>query len=331
MLCVELMNLNGSGAVKLPDFIEAHAVKINHEAFGSALNELEAMINRGSTEGELQRHLEAHPYILSQQFSHCHHVFPKFALGVQYETDFMCLDIPSSGKEWVAVEIEAPEKKVITKKGRRTADLEHAIQQIRDWRTWITDNLNYARQSKERNGLGLEEIVPRFFGYVIIGRRKDQNDKFNEIRRQLLREELITVRSWDGIIEYARKRAQILSMPLEAMALQKKQQDLIAKIEERNRLAGLVAEVRHTKELLAARDETLALLNEQYLAGLRDWGAALPDSLLQKVSDLLATNTPIAAIMTSLKECIPEGVPEVLLGDFISQIMGRKNGNEGST
>lgn len=192
----------------MPDFIETHTVTINHDAFPAALDELERMVDGGSTEGELQRHLEAHPYILSQQFAHCHHVFPKIALGIQYETDFMCLDIPSYGKEWIAVEIETPDKKVVTKRGRRTADLEHAIQQIHDWRTWITDNLSYARQSKEQNGLGLEDIGPRFYGYVIIGRRKDQNSKFNEIRRRILREELITVRSWDGIIEYARKRAK---------------------------------------------------------------------------------------------------------------------------
>ena len=170
---------------KMPDFIENHSVKMNHSGFMDAVNELEHLIEANASENELQKHLEAHPYILSQQFSHCHHVFPKVALGIQYETDFMCLDIPSSGKEWIGIELESTQKKVITKQGRKTADLEHAIQQIRDWRSWITDNLSYARQSREQNGLGLIDIAPRFFGHVVIGRREYYNRKFNELRRQL--------------------------------------------------------------------------------------------------------------------------------------------------
>lgn len=131
----------------------------------------------------------------------------------------MCLDIPSSGKEWIGIELESTQKKVITKQGRKTADLEHAIQQIRDWRGWITDNLSYARQSREQNGLGLVDISPRFFGYVIIGRRKNYNRKFNELRRQLIRDELITVRSWDGVVEWARKRAKVFSRISDAFKL----------------------------------------------------------------------------------------------------------------
>ncbi len=193
------------------NYIEDHIVKIDKKGFEAAVSELQSLVNKGVSESKLQRHIEEHPYILSQQFAHCHFVIPKVALGNQYETDFMCLEIPSSGKEWIGVELEIPCKKVITKAGRKTAELEHAIQQIRDWRSWVTDNLSYARQKKEKNGLGLSDIAPRFFGYVVIGRRKEFNEKFNELRRQILRDELITIRSWDGIIEWAYKRAKFYS------------------------------------------------------------------------------------------------------------------------
>jgi hypothetical protein len=189
------------------DFLEKHAVQMNHSGFLDSVNELEILVEADESENVLQKHLEIHPYILSQQFSHCHYVFPKVALGNQYETDFMCLDIPSYGKEWKGIELEATNKKVVTKTGRKTAQLEHAIQQIRDWRKWITENLDYARRSKDQSGLGLVDISPRFDGYVIIGRRKNFDQKFNELRTQVRQDEHIHIRSWDGIVEWARKRA----------------------------------------------------------------------------------------------------------------------------
>ena len=121
------------------------------------------------------------------------------------------MEIPSSGEEWWGIELESAGKNVITKSGRKSAHLEHALQQIRDWRAWVTNNLSYARGAKEKNGLGLRNIQPRFYGYVIIGRRRDYSAAFNSLRSQVFRDELIEVRSWDGIIERARKRAIVFA------------------------------------------------------------------------------------------------------------------------
>jgi hypothetical protein len=303
------------------DFIDKHAVQIDHGGFKDAVNELERLIEAEASENELQKQLERHPYILSQQFAHCHHVFPKVALGIQYETDFMCLDIPSSGKEWIGIELESPSKKVINKQGRKSADLEHAIQQIRDWRVWITDNLNYARQSREQNGLGLIDITPRFFGHVIIGRRKNYNDKFNELRRQLMRDELITIHSWDGIVEYARKRAKVFSAISDSFKLIQQQQELIKKSEERNRLKELVAEIKHSEELLFEKNKNISILEEQYQEGLAAFGSTLPEGLRDKIIALVKANTAVSAILTQVGEEIPNEVPQSLLADYISTIM----------
>jgi len=307
----------------MPDFIENHAVQINHSGFMGAVNELEHLVETNVSENDLQKHIEVHPYILSQQFSHCHHVFPKVALGVQYETDFMCLDIPSSGKEWIGIELESPQKKVITQKGRKTADLEHAIQQIRDWRAWITDNLSYARQNREQNGLGLIDISPRFFGHVIIGRRKNYNDKFNELRRQLLRDELIKVRSWDGIVEWARNRAQVFYRVSESFKLMKQQQNLIEKKDKYHKLKTLITEYRHAEELLNEKDKTLALLKEQYAKELSKFGSNLPEILIKKISKLLMENIPVVTIIKQVRDNIPDDMHESVLKEYISQIMLR--------
>lgn len=189
----------------MSNYIDEHAVG-NYRGFSSAVEELASLINKDAPESDLQSHLQNHRYILSVQFPHCHHVIPRVRLGSQFEADFLCLDIPSSGYEWYGIELESPKKKVITKSGRKTADLEHALQQIRDWRFWIRSNINYAR-----NELGLKNIDDNLRGVVIVGRRESFNDKFNFLRRQVLYDELIEVRSWDGIIEWARKRAEFFS------------------------------------------------------------------------------------------------------------------------
>ena len=191
------------------DFIEEHAVEMRHAIFPRAVEELDILVQQGVEERHLQAHIEAHPYLLSQQFSHCHHVFPKVRLGIQYEVDFFCLDIPSSGREWWAVELEPTKRQVITKSGRRTAHLEHALQQVRDWRQWVTHNLGYAQRDKSCNGLGLIDIETRFWGYVVIGRRQHFSTSFDSLRRQISRDEQIQIRSWDGIVEWGRKRAKI--------------------------------------------------------------------------------------------------------------------------
>src|SRR5947199_10140181 len=105
----------------MSDFIERHAVSSNPKDFFEAARKLSDLLGRNGSEPELQSLLERHPRVLSEQFTHCHHVFPRVELGERFEADFLCLDIPSSGKEWIAIELEDPSKKLITKSGRRTA------------------------------------------------------------------------------------------------------------------------------------------------------------------------------------------------------------------
>lgn len=308
----------------MPDFIERHAVQIDHDGFLGAVDVLEGLVEAGASENELQKHLEIHPYILSQQFAHCHHVIPKVALGVQYETDFMCLDIPSSGREWRAVELESPLKNVITRQGRKTADLEHAIQQIRDWRAWVTENLSYARQSRESNGLGLTEITPRFYGHVIIGRRKNFNNKFNELRRQLVRDELIEVHSWDGVVEWARKRAQLFWGRSASFKVIKEQQQLIELSERKNRLKLLITEAKYTDELIAEKDKMVAVLEDQYRDALAEVENLLPGAVVSLIKKLVADQTGAGDIIAQIKPDIPSNIPAVIIEDYISEVVARE-------
>jgi len=194
----------------MQDYISGHTVKIDHDGFAAAVSKLRDLVEANLREAEIQAHLESHPYILSEQYAHCHHVFPRVRLGDRYEADFFCLECPSYGNKWIAIEIERPDIKVVTRTGRKTSELEHALQQLRDWRKWISDNIDYARRPRNRNGLGLEDIEPRFQCSAIIGRRSSVSEEFDSIRRQVLSDECIEIRSWDSVIERAEQRAKLL-------------------------------------------------------------------------------------------------------------------------
>lgn len=303
------------------DYIEEHTVKIDKQGFESATNKLESLINDDVSENTLQKHIENHPYILSQQFSHCHHVFPKVALGNQYETDFICLDIPSSGKEWIGVELEIPGKNVITKSGRKTADLEHAIQQIRDWRSWVTENLDYARKDKAKNGLGLSDIIPRFSGFVIIGRRKEFTSKFNELRKQIFRDELIEIRSWDGIIEWAYKRAKVFSYFVDSQNIIKMQQDLSEKQNEMQNLKNLINEVEHLEEKNMLLDEIITLRERELDNMLLKLEDDFSDEARKIIYIFIDSSIPHETIFENVKDSIS---PDITYKIFNNYLLAKK-------
>jgi hypothetical protein len=68
--------------------------------------------------------------------------------------------------EWTLVEIERPQHRLFTKQGDPTRELTHAVRQIVDWRSWIQNNLHFARTI-------LPDIRPSFPASVVIGRRRD--------------------------------------------------------------------------------------------------------------------------------------------------------------
>jgi Domain of unknown function (DUF4263) len=193
------------------DFIDSFGVEISHGSCLSAAKKLAALVAANDSEMSLQKHIEEHPFLISQQFTHCHHVAPNFSFGGKLVADFMCLDWPSGWPHWVAVEIEAPSKSVMTKNGRRSSLLEHALQQIRDWREFVKNNLDFVNKPRAKNGLGLEHAEPNMSGHVYIGRRftdAKSSAKWRTLRNQIADSEGINVYSWDGFVEHALMRAK---------------------------------------------------------------------------------------------------------------------------
>jgi hypothetical protein len=123
-------------------------------------------------------------------------------LGSEFVPDFLLASITSVGFRWVMLELESPHQKPLTKAGLPAKKLAEASRQIRDWRTWLTDNVGYARGE-----LGLTDIDGAIPAYIVIGRRASLDPKQAKTYRALSTDET-TVMSYDRLLEQMKRAAR---------------------------------------------------------------------------------------------------------------------------
>lgn len=177
-------------------FVERGSVAEGQRALASVLD--------SGHERDVQRVLEEHPRLLAQNLcSQMGWVIPQKRLGSEYVTDFLIAERLSPGFYWQAVEIESPKAPLFTKSGNPSRQLTHAIRQVQDWRTWIASNQAYASRPRKENGLGLREISPNLPGLILIGRRHATDPATNPLRRQMMTDLRIEIRTLDSLLDNA--------------------------------------------------------------------------------------------------------------------------------
>jgi hypothetical protein len=134
--------------------------------------EFQRLLDSEPLEQKLHTFLEQHSWIL--QRAACRQRPKTFLSKIslhKYEIDFaLCEHWGTAGKdEWMLVEIERSAHSLFNKSGDVCAKLTHAIRQVVDWRSWIEENLSYARKL-------LPQISPSPECLIIIGRRKSLSD-----------------------------------------------------------------------------------------------------------------------------------------------------------
>ena len=171
-----------------------------------ACSAFEQLLHSNPNENAVQSFLEQHSVFLLRAISgnNSRRVFPKPRLGERYVPDFLLVDEDSMGMHWCGVELESPRVKAERKDGGQRAELTHAIAQIRDWRGWIRNNQPYARAPKDQGGLGLVGIDDRMAGLILIGRRPEYSERFNDMRKDMIRNERIHIHSYDWLLDKAR-------------------------------------------------------------------------------------------------------------------------------
>ncbi|MCA0252987.1 MAG: DUF4263 domain-containing protein [Actinobacteria bacterium] len=186
---------HAAGSIHLAHLAE-YQVRSRHPS-PEALRELEDLLEAGeSDEAPYQELIERYPELLASlvRGHWATYVIPQKRLGSEFVTDFLVLGVTSQGPEWVAVELEAPRHELLTKKGRLRQAVQHAVNQIQDWREWLTRNVAYAQD--QHHLVGLTNRVP---GLVIIG-RADPSAEREPARRRLAEQEQISIHSWDWLL-----------------------------------------------------------------------------------------------------------------------------------
>jgi hypothetical protein len=123
-------------------------------------------------------------------------------LGAELVPDFLLASITSVGFRWAMIELESPSEKALTKAGLPAKKLAEALKQTRDWRTWLTDNVAYARSE-----LGLKDIDAHCPAYVVIGRRGSLDSKQAKTYRALSSDKT-TVMSYDRLLDQMNRAAR---------------------------------------------------------------------------------------------------------------------------
>jgi len=155
------------------------------------ITEFSALIdNEGDNEQKLHEYITNNQILLTNTFLK---VYSKVKLGSEYVTDFIIEKLASSGSESILVEIERANKSLFTKNGEPHSQLNHAIDQIRDWRIWIADNIEYAKR-KVKSLSGDSKAM------VIIGRNANLNSANKRKLKKLEKDGDMEILTYDDLI-----------------------------------------------------------------------------------------------------------------------------------
>jgi hypothetical protein len=171
------------------------------EPAAKTVDDFERALADAPDERSLQRFLASFPMLLAPLAPIGGSVWcldrPRF--GSELVPDFLLASITSIGFRWAMIELESPNEPALTKAGLPAKKLAEALKQIRDWRTWLTDNVAYARGER-----GLKDIEPTCPAYVVIGRRAALDSRQVKIYRALSTDG-VAVMSYDRLVEQMRR------------------------------------------------------------------------------------------------------------------------------
>jgi len=167
------------------------------------VEQLKKVIQSAKDEKPIQEFLETQPQILTALLGGRHRFFlPRVSLGDKYVADFFIADTDSLGIRWVLVELETPESSVTLQNSNELGQsARKGVSQIRGWREWLQHHIAYAREEREKGGLGLVDIRPRSEGLVLVGRRARLRDNAVIVRNPIREDSNIRVHTYDWLIE----------------------------------------------------------------------------------------------------------------------------------
>lgn len=183
----------------------------------------ESLINNPCVkESKLHEFLSDHSGMF---FGQAAFIIPRAELGSDFQADFViATDKASYGIKYTFVEIETPQSLVYTRSGDPSARLTHALQQVLNWKAWLTRHRGHVRRFFPSIYSGREEFT-NFSFCIVIGRRSLPTSNAAK-RNDLARETGIKIHSFDYLTDMLRLRFSFLwhSFPADKAGLSARNQ-----------------------------------------------------------------------------------------------------------
>lgn len=141
---------------------------------GDIIRDWNTLINDKSTnERSCLKFINEHAALFFNRQSQTPITISELSLGSDYRIDFTTVEEGfSSGTSYTLIEIESPNAPMFTKSGKTSARLSGAIDQVLEWRRWISQHRSQAMKifPSSRWHLGGQ---PTFKNLIVIGRRSE--------------------------------------------------------------------------------------------------------------------------------------------------------------
>jgi hypothetical protein len=155
---------------------------------------------------ELSYHtfLEDHAGLFFSQPFGTYIVVSNIEMGAELKPDLVVVsDNHSYGFRYELIELESPHERIFTSKGRQSAKLTHALQQLEDWQRWLGKHSQSAKElfpSKSHSLWGDPQI-----SYTVVIGRRDEMLRNNEVRIQKATKYHCSIRSFDYLTDRLRQ------------------------------------------------------------------------------------------------------------------------------
>lgn len=201
--------------MNIPDWFreehEKNLVSASHEAKSRVLENIMAIrekLKQGAGETEIQNLLKSVPHTIGggYRLGHGAYGFPEIPFPAEYRADWLVASGNSGGLVWELIELEDPQKIPFKNDGHYSESTRKGINQIKDWRNYIQNNLDYVTKSKTSHGLGFHDLRPKSRGVVVVGRNEVYGShamkyKYDEHRKRTREDDLIEIISYESFLQ----------------------------------------------------------------------------------------------------------------------------------
>lgn len=172
---------------------------------GSIINDWEDLLKSVEVEHSYHSFIKKHANLFFINGFDQFFAISKLKLSSGLETDFAVpTDERSLGLTWNFIEIKTPHAKVYTKDGVPSATLFKAIQQVSDWKHWLSNNRYEVEKLFHTMGVRVAKD-PNFRFTIIIGNREN-NKKYLSKRNNLLDSGEVRIRSFDYLTDNLKRK-----------------------------------------------------------------------------------------------------------------------------